>query len=100
MPSRIALPIRVGPNGSLATVEQDSPEDKQQCVAVILRTRVGDRWDFPGMGITPPEFDEDIDAAKLADQVNKYEVRAAADVEVDVADMVAAITVKWRDSNG
>lgn len=45
-----ALPFRFE-RGRLATVAQDSPEDKAQCVEAAARTRLGDLVDAPDLGV-------------------------------------------------
>lgn len=104
MPERFAIPFRIAANGRLATVEQDSQEDVGQCVAMVLRHRPGDRWDYPQMGVDPQTFAESVDVDMVADRVSRYEVRGPATAGVDVEDMVASVAVAWQqqqeDQNG
>lgn len=51
-----ALPFRLGPDGSFATVEQGSIEEIEQCVANILRTIVGTWFDTPEFGVPDETF--------------------------------------------
>ncbi|MEH3055488.1 MAG: hypothetical protein PGN13_16040 [Patulibacter minatonensis] len=73
---RLAWPLRLADDGRLATVEQDSPEDVQQCVAAILRHRIGDRFDAPGLGVPDPTFAEHVDIAGMVPVVSRHEPRA------------------------
>lgn len=98
MPDRIALPIRAAANGRLAVHEQDSTPDVEQCIGVILQTRTGDRWDYPGMGIDPTDFDEHIDVEQIAARITQYEVRATTTAAVDLEDQIANVLITWREA--
>lgn len=54
----LAWPIRVAPNGNLATVEQDSVDDIAACVEVVLRTRPGELAFHPRFGTPDLAFRE------------------------------------------
>lgn len=76
-----ALPFRLDPTGRFATVEQDSPEELAQCVAVCLTTPQGSRVEVPDYGsprtdfhVPPPE--------SIVDAVHEWEPRV--DLHVDV----------------
>lgn len=52
----ISHPFRLGPNGSVVTVEQDSEQADIEQVAVLALTVIGERPLTPGFGITDPAF--------------------------------------------
>ena len=75
MSRHLALPLRVTANGSLATHAEDSLEEITQNVAVVLRTRRGERLATPQLGIDEPTFvGLDVEAAFAA--VAEVEPRA------------------------
>ena len=80
MIERLAFPMRVV-NGRLAVVEQDSDDDVAQCMTAIGRTRRGDRWDQPDMGVDPVEFHErPIDTTQMIQALRRHEPRRSVDV--------------------
>lgn len=52
----IAFPFRIGPTGSLATVEQNSDVDVDQLLAIALLTAPGERDQAPTFGVADPAF--------------------------------------------
>jgi hypothetical protein len=50
------FPFRLGPDGSVATVEQDSDRDLENLIAVAVYTRPGERVQCPTFGIADPVF--------------------------------------------
>lgn len=76
-----ALPFRLDATGRFATVDQDSPEELAQCVAVCLTTPEGSRVEVPDYGsprtdfnVPPPET--------IAAAVREWEPRVDIDVSV------------------
>jgi hypothetical protein len=61
----IAFPMRLTDAGELATTEQDSINEVQQCVLVLLRTPLGARPLAPGVGVADPTFSAGVDASAL-----------------------------------
>jgi hypothetical protein len=49
-------PFRLGPGGSVATVEQDSDRDVENLLAVACLTQPGERQQAPTFGIADPAF--------------------------------------------
>jgi phage baseplate assembly protein W len=76
----LALPLRLNGRGSAVTVEQDSPEEIAQCVAVVLATPVGSRVEVPDFGSPRADFDEQPDTAGMVAAVEEWEPRADLDV--------------------
>ena len=65
----LAFPFRLGRDGSVVTVEQETIEAHAQQVAAYLLTVVGERPLVPGFGISDPTFE--------LDGLEEAEVRAA-----------------------
>lgn len=64
-------PLRLTPNGSLATVDDTSAQGQQELVAALIMTRRGERLLVPGYGITDPAF-RDFEPTELAAQVAQW----------------------------
>ncbi len=79
MSRHLVLPLRLGPDGGLATVAEDSVEEVAQSVAVILRTRPGERLAEPELGLADPAF-ADLPVEALLGAVERWEPRADAEV--------------------
>jgi len=80
----LSYPFRIGPNGSAATVEQDSDDHKAEQLAALVMTRPGERDLVPGFGIPDPTFvGIDIAALEGAAAVFGPDVKIT-EVEVDV----------------
>lgn len=78
--AHFALPMRLGPAGSMATTAQDSPAEIAYSAQVLLSTRVGERRCEPGYGsaeaLFTPVGTVEVDTAALA----LWEKRATSDV--------------------
>jgi hypothetical protein len=84
----LAFPFRLGPNRTVATVDQDTPDADGQQVAVLVLTLKGERPLVPGFGITDPSFS--LGGLEIA------EVRAGVDQfgpEVDIE----SVTDSFKD---
>lgn len=94
----LKVPLQLGADGQLATVPQDSDEDVAQCLLAIGRTRPGDRWDEPSMGIAPQQFAElPLDVDELARALGRYESRRPLRVlesTPTLADVLAQVAVE------
>jgi phage baseplate assembly protein W len=102
MPDRLAWPLRVV-DGRLATVEQDSPEDIQQCLKAILLTRIGERPDLPEMGCAELVFGEQpLELDAIREVLARHEPRAAvlATTHPDLLDAaIAEIRLEWEPTD-
>jgi phage baseplate assembly protein W len=81
MASHLAWPLRLAPDGSLATLEQDSPEEISQSVELVLLTTPGERVDAPDFGLEDPAF-RDVSAGEIVAAITRWEPRADAAVVV------------------
>lgn len=94
MTRHLALPIRVGATGALASVVQDSPADIAQSLGLLVLTRPGERASVPGYGSQDPLFGG-VDTGAVADAAAEWEDRATpSDVERVIAGVVQAATVR------
>jgi phage baseplate assembly protein W len=75
-----AVPLRLAGTGAFASLEQDSPDEVAQCVAVCLLTAEGSRAEVPAYGAPRGEF-VGADPGATADAVQEWEPRADLDVE-------------------
>jgi hypothetical protein len=84
----LAFPVRLSSTGAFAVVEQDSPDEVTQCVAVLVGTVVDQRQELPAYGILDPTFTDGTDIAEVLDAVATWEPRASAAItsEVDSID--------------
>jgi phage baseplate assembly protein W len=81
----IAFPMRLDAAGALVTNEQDSLDEVQQCVLVLLRTPLGARPLAPGVGVADPTFTDGIDPEALTATLTNVETgEPRADVQVTV----------------
>lgn len=74
----LALPFRLTPSGSLATITQDHPAEITQSVALLLDTRPGDRRTLPDYGL-PDYLFSGLDPAIVGEVVAEWEPRADPD---------------------
>ncbi len=86
----LRIPFRISNGGSADVLEQDSQSEIAQSVAVLVRTRVGERPTAPDYGISDPTFltspSSVMTSIKL--QVEEHEDRAEVAItsEVDAYD--------------
>jgi phage baseplate assembly protein W len=82
MAQHLALPLAVTSRGSLAALEQDSPAEVAQSVALLLSTEPGERRSVPDYGYESP-IGQGIDVDEIASVIEEWEPRAdPARVEV------------------
>jgi hypothetical protein len=76
----MAWPFRMaGPDSSeIAFLEQDSPEEVEQCVALVFSVEQGSLVDAPGLGLPDPSFRPGgVSEATLSQIAQLWEPRAA-----------------------
>lgn len=73
----LAYPLRVGADGSLAVVEQDSAADVSQCVAALLGTVTGTRIELPVYGVPDLTFTTGQELGAVEQAIGTWEPRAA-----------------------
>jgi hypothetical protein len=96
--SQLSYPFRFAANGSAAVVEQDSDEANAELIAVLALTRVGERGDEPGFGITDPAFGGFVPgelAAKIALYGPPVELDAVEVTPID--DSTQRVSVTFDD---
>lgn len=74
MPRHLAFPIAVT-GGQLATLEQDSPVEVAQSVALLLATEPGERQAVPDYGYPSP-LGRGVNVEEVANLVAEWEERA------------------------
>lgn len=75
MATHLALPLAVTTSGALAALEQDSPLEVAQSVALLLDTRPGERLADPDYGALDM-IAVGIDADTIAAAIDEHEPRA------------------------
>lgn len=82
---------------SVATVEQDSQREIEQCVVAALSTRIGSRLEEPEYGIPDQLFEllppsPNMDAVLAA--IEEWEPRAKVLGEVEVEDLAKRVVIE------
>lgn len=83
MSRHLRLPFGLAADGTFQTVAEDSDSEIVQNVAVILRTRLGERLATPAFGTPDPTF-SGLDPAVVLPIVQEYEPRADLDIVTQV----------------
>jgi hypothetical protein len=52
----LSFPFRLNPTGAVATVEQGSDTWIEECIAMAMLTRPGERIQVPAFGVNDPAF--------------------------------------------
>lgn len=78
-PQHLAYPLRLLPDGTFATVDQDTLDDVRQCVQVLLNTPQGIRPLAPSIGISDYAF-QGIDPDELQALLEDQEDRAVVTI--------------------
>jgi hypothetical protein len=99
---RLKWPLELGALGQLATVEQDSDEDIEQCLKALFLTRVGDRPDMPDVGVPDLTFTEEpMDLDEVTDVLTEREPRASVLVSEQpdaLEQLVSDLRIEWAAS--
>lgn len=76
------VPFVVGPTGSAQTVQQDTPEEVTQSVAMLCGTRPGTRLLVPAYGTPDPAFFPGAIGTEIELSVSRWEKRAKVSVSL------------------
>jgi hypothetical protein len=93
----ISFPFRLGPTGSVATVEQGSDQEINEEIAVGMLTRPGERIQVPSFGVADPAFEGFVLGA-----LQRHMIDFGPDVTVtevsgnSLADGRQQVTVNWK----
>lgn len=91
---RLAIPLRIS-GTTLATVEQDDPDDVAQCVYSVARTELGTRLERREFGVTSPLFRQGgADLSEIQAACERWEPRAAIETSQDLVDQMDLIRVE------
>lgn len=71
-----AFPFRFGSAGAAVVVEQDTHEEIEQNVKVLVLTELGERMEVPDFGIDDLVFQTGVDEAAIAQQAREWDDRA------------------------
>lgn len=71
-----AFPFRFGSHGAAEVVEQDTPEEIEQNVKVLVLTERGERIEVPDFGVDDVVFQTGIDEGAIAAQAREWDERA------------------------
>lgn len=76
MTQHFSFPFRIGVGGVPETVEQDTIEEIEQGVKVLMLTELGERLELQHFGVEDPTFQMDVDVARLRESVKEWDDRA------------------------
>jgi hypothetical protein len=101
LPPQFAYPMRLGPDGDFLTIPQDSLQEVQQSVYVLMRTPLGVRPLAPAIGMEDPTFtepDPDVLAATLEDQEDRADVTVTVGTVDDTGELAIQVEVALSTS--
>lgn len=91
-----SFPFRFNANGSAEVVEQDTFEEVEQGVKVLLLTNIGERLEVPDFGIDDMPFtDPDLEVVRVS--AHEWDERASVIFEEDpdrIGGMVRRLLVR------
>lgn len=91
---KLKVPLQMGAH-SLALVEQDSLDNVAACVYAISAYELGSRLEDPDFGIEDNTFETyPLDLGEWAEQIARYEPRAAAASSQELTELVDRVTVE------
>lgn len=93
--THLQWPFELAGDGTFATVEQDTLEDVQQCIRVLVQTPLGARPLAPEIGVDDPTF-AGVNGDDLQVTLEEQEPRATVDVTVAAPDKHGEQTVELR----
>jgi phage baseplate assembly protein W len=94
-PQHLTLPVRIGADGTFATLSQNTPPEVAQCVRVLLGTVKGTRTTLPAYGVPDLTFSTKIGPnAELEGAVARWEPRAAGARVAVAIDATGTATVR------
>lgn len=76
-----SFPFTFGDDGSVDVVEQDTYEEVEQNVVVLLLTQEGERVEVPSFGIRDLAFQVDFDKQAIVDAAVEWDERAEVLIE-------------------
>lgn len=72
----LRLPFTIRDDGTVPVVDQDTPEEIDQCVATVLGTRPGERQVVGDFGVDSQLLSRQVDAAAIVQSIVQWEPRA------------------------
>jgi hypothetical protein len=92
----MSFPMRLAPNGSMISLEQDDPAYYAELIGVVVATHEGERELVPTFGMRDPTFTT-FDAQELAHKIDLFgpPVRIITVRETIVTDTTVDVTVEF-----
>jgi phage baseplate assembly protein W len=75
-----AFPFRFGERGAAVVIEQDSYEEIEQCVKVLMLTEIGERLEVPDFGILDVTFRNGADTSSIEAAAKEWDERVETDI--------------------
>ena len=88
------FPFRFGPDGVPRVVEQDTADEIEQGVKVLMLTEIGERLEVPDFGIEDPTFLTEVDVSAIREAAKEWDDRAEVDFVEDVDGMIRNLLVQ------
>lgn len=97
------FPFRFGADGSARVLEQDTQEEVEQGVKVLILTELGERLEVPDFGVEDPTFQTGIDVEQIAAAATGWDERATVffdEGDGTVVDRVRRLLVQVTTEEG
>lgn len=93
----MSFPFRLDPTGAVAAVEQGTDAYVEECIAVAMLTRTGERDQVPAFGVSDPAF-ELFQVSALQRHMNDFGPQIViTEVRVDeLTEGRERVTVAWQ----
>lgn len=98
-----SFPFRRGVSGTqVVVVEQDSDEEVEDCVIILLQTEIGEHPGIPEYGLEDQTFREGgVDLGYIKSVIGEYEDRALADMEdYEIEELVHRVRLRVSSREG
>ena len=79
-----SFPFDIADRGSAVVVLQDSAEEIEQNVKVLILTERGERLEVPDFGIEDPTFGVGVDTDAIVDAADKWDSRSKVFVDAEM----------------
>ncbi len=101
-PQTLTWPLRLAPNGTLATVEQDTEADLVSCTIGILATPQGWCDDLPEFGRPRVLFRQGgVNPQEIADSISEWESRVTPSIVAQaIREVSQRVTIDRGERDG
>lgn len=90
----LAFPFRFGSAGAALVVPQDTTEEVEQGVKVLMLTELGERLEVPDFGISDPVFQTEVDVANIAAAALEWDSRVELVIDEEPDGMIRNLLVQ------